>query len=73
MAFLDEWFGRYGRDHIAHYPDYFMEGGWTVSEDEVGVVNEEMFEKLFLPELNELSRRYGGIGMHCCVTASSEG
>jgi hypothetical protein len=68
-AFLDEWFKRYGRQHIAHFPDYFMDGGWTVSEDEVGVVNPEMFEELFLPELNELSDRYGGIAIHCCANS----
>lgn len=68
-AFLDEWFRRYGREHIAHCPDYFMDGGWTVSEDEVGVVGEQVFEELFLPELNLLSDRYGGIGIHCCANS----
>lgn len=71
-AFLDEWFRRYGREHIAHYPDYFMDGGFTLSEDEVGVVNEEMFLEFFLPELNELSDRYGGIGMHCCANSKHQ-
>lgn len=69
VAFLDEWFGRYGAEFIAHYPDYYMPVGITLSEDEVGVVNEEMFEEFFLPELVELSDRYGGIGMHCCADA----
>ena len=68
-AFLDEWFRRYGREHIAHHPDYFMDGGWTVSEDEAGVVNQEMFAEFFLPELNALSDRYGGIGIHCCANS----
>ena len=68
-AFLDEWFGRYGREHIAHFPDYYMDGGWTVSEDEVGVVSEETFVELFLPELNVLSQRYGGIAIHCCANS----
>ncbi|MCK4376556.1 MAG: hypothetical protein KAX19_14565, partial [Candidatus Brocadiae bacterium] len=49
--------------------DYYMPVGITLSEDEVGAVNEEMFEEFFLPELVELSDRYGGIGMHCCADA----
>ncbi|MFH1568917.1 MAG: uroporphyrinogen decarboxylase family protein [Gemmatimonadota bacterium] len=68
-AFLDEWFARYGRDFVAHYPDYYMPGGITLSEDEIGAVNPEMFRQLFLPELAELSSRYGCLGMHCCADA----
>lgn len=68
-AFIDEWFTRYGREFVAHYPDYYMPAGITLSEDEIGAVNPEMFEALFLPELVELSRRYGGLGMHCCADA----
>jgi hypothetical protein len=68
-AFFDEWFRRYGRDFIAHYPSYYMPRGLTLSEDEVGSINVEVFLELFLPELVELSNRYGGLGMHCCATA----
>lgn len=68
-SFLDEWFERYGREYIAHYPDYFMPRGMTLSEDEIGAVSEEMFQRFFLPELEELSRRYDGIGVHCCAHA----
>ncbi len=68
-AFLDEWFRRYGREFLAHYPHYYMPCGITLSEDEVGAVNAAMFETLFLPELAELSQRYGGIGIHCCANA----
>jgi hypothetical protein len=46
-----------------------MPQGITLSEDEVGVVSREMFVELFLPELAELSDRYGGIGVHCCANA----
>jgi hypothetical protein len=67
--FLDEWFRRYGSEFIAHYPDYYMPQGITVSEDEVGSVSTSMFEDFFLKELNQLSLRYGGIGMHCCANA----
>jgi len=69
VAFFDEWFSRYGTDYIAHYPDYYMPQGITLSEDEAGAVNAEMFEEFFLPELVELSERYGGIGIHCCADA----
>lgn len=68
-AFLDEWLARYGRDFVAHYPDYYMPRGVTLSEDEVGSVSERTFEDMFLPELAELSKRYGGIGIHCCADA----
>lgn len=69
MTFLDEWFRRFGTGYVAHYPHYWMEGGLTLSEDEVGAVNPEMFETFFLPELQILSERYGGLGMHCCANA----
>jgi hypothetical protein len=67
--FLDEWFRRYGRGFVAHFPDYYMPAGITLSEDEIGAVNAETFDRLFLPHLNALSDRYGGIGIHCCANA----
>ncbi|MDD5705285.1 MAG: uroporphyrinogen decarboxylase family protein [Kiritimatiellae bacterium] len=69
MAFLDEFFRRYGTEYIAHYPAIFMPGGITLSEDEVGIVTADMFAEFFRHELVELSGRYGGIGMHCCADA----
>ena len=69
MAFLDEWFRRYGTSFIAHYPPYCMEGGLTLSEDEVGAVSTDMYDEFFLPELVSLSKRYGGLGMHCCANS----
>lgn len=68
-AFLDEWFARYGRDFVAHFPDYYMPCGITLSEDEVGAVSEDMFIEFFEPELIALSERYGGLGMHSCADA----
>jgi hypothetical protein len=68
-AFFDAWFRRYGGAYVAHYPHYYMEGGLTVSEDEVGVIDASMFERFALPDLEALSRRYGGLGMHCCANA----
>ena len=67
--FLDTWFQRYGRDFIAHYPDYYMPCGISLSEDEVGVVSPALFDQFFMPELAELSGRYGGMGLHCCANA----
>ena len=67
FAFFDEWFRRYGKEFIAHYPDYYMPSGLTYSEDEVGAVSPEIFEELFLPELIEISNRYGNVGMHSCA------
>ncbi len=68
-SFLDEWFKRYGCEFIAHCPDYYMPKGITLSEDEIGVVNTSIFKDIFLPELVELSERYGAIGIHCCANA----
>lgn len=68
-AFFDEWFKRYGTDYVAHFPTYFMNKGLTLSEDEVGVVNTQMFDEFFLPELKFLSDRYGGLGIHCCANS----
>lgn len=66
-AFFDEWFRRYGTEYIAHCPDYFIAGGLTLSEDEIGVVSAAMFREFFRDELVVLSKRYGGLGMHCCA------
>lgn len=69
IQFLDVWFSSFGLEFISHYPDYYMLRGITISEDEVGAVSGKMFNTLFLPELAELSARYGGLGMHCCANA----
>jgi uroporphyrinogen-III decarboxylase len=71
-TFLDEWHRRYGQEHIAHYPDYYMPTGMTLSEDEIGVVNNEMFEEFFLPELVYLSDHFGAIGIHCCADSKHQ-
>ena len=69
VSVLDTWFDRYGVEFIAHYPAYYMPKGITLSEDEVGAVSRRVFDQLFLPELTELSHRYGGMGVHCCAHA----
>jgi hypothetical protein len=71
-GFLDEWFSRYGAAFIAHYPDYYMTSGITLSEDEIGSVSQNMFDEFFYNELAELSNRYGRIGIHCCANAEHQ-
>ncbi len=69
VAFFDEWFRRYGTIFVAHYPDYLMHGGLTLSVDEVGAVSAEMFEQFFRDELVAISQHFGGLGIHCCADA----
>ena len=66
-AFLDEWFKEFGASYAAHFPAYYMEGGVTLSEDEIGAFSPDMFNEYVLGALNEMSERYGGIGIHCCA------
>jgi len=68
-AFFEEWFKRYGTTFVAHYPDYVMHGGITMSVDEVGAVSADMFDDFFREELICLSQRFGGLGIHCCADA----
>jgi len=68
-AFVDEWFRRYGTECVAHFPDYYVDRGLTLSEDEIGSVSRGMFEEFFLPHLVRLSQRYGSLGIHCCAWA----
>lgn len=70
--FLDAWFREFGTEYVAHYPDYFMSGGLTLSEDEIGIINSDTFEAFCLDSLNRLSDRYGGIGIHCCANSSHQ-
>ncbi len=70
--FLDLWFKEFGTKYIAHYPNYYMEGGFTFSEDEVGEFNSEMFREFCLDSINELSERYGGCGLHCCANSEHQ-
>lgn len=69
VAFFDEWFKRYGTTFVAHHPDYIMHGGITMSVDEVGAINPEMFQAFFRDELVALSEHFGGLGIHCCADA----
>jgi len=48
------------------------EMGWWASNDECGAMGTEMFEEFCLPELIDLSRTFGGFGMHCCADAEHQ-
>lgn len=69
VAFMDEWIGRYGTTIAAHYPEYILHGGISISVDEVGAVNAEIFQEFFRDELECLADHFGGIGIHCCADA----
>ena len=66
---IDEWFRRYGREFIAHFPDYYMPYGISMSEDEIGTVSSDMYQDFFEKELVEFSERYGAIGIHSCANS----
>ena len=70
--FFDEWFRRYGKELSAHFPNYYMPFGITMSEDEVGVVSSDTYKEFFEKELHEFSERYGQIGIHCCANAKHQ-
>ncbi len=72
FTFLDEWFRRYGKEFIAHYPEYYMPYGITVSEDEIGIVSSDMYKEYFQEELHEFAVRYGAIGIHCCAASDHQ-
>ena len=72
IVFFDEWFRRYGTNYIAHYPEYYMEKGITMSADEIGCVSPQMFRDLMADEINDLSRRYGGVGIHTCADSINQ-
>jgi hypothetical protein len=71
--FLDLWFKTFGKNFIAHWPDYYMPYGITLSEDEIGSIGNELFREFSYPSLRDLSVRYGGrIGIHCCANAKHQ-
>jgi uroporphyrinogen-III decarboxylase len=73
MEFLELWFRTFGNEFIAHYPDYYMPFGITLSEDEIGSISMEHFKEFSMPELIKLSGRFGGrIGIHSCANAKHQ-
>ena len=72
FGFFDKWFAEFGSEGMAHYPDYYIPDGITVSEDEIGIVNPQMFKDFFEEDLNRLTERYGNIGIHCCADSKHQ-
>ena len=73
IEFLDLWFKTFGKEFIAHYPDYYMPFGLTVSEDEIGSISTEQFVEFCMPGLCQLSEHFGGkIGIHCCANSKHQ-
>ena len=70
--FFDRWFAEFGQEWMAHYPDYYIPGGITVSEDEIGIVNPQMYKDFFEEDLRFFSERYGSIGIHCCADSKHQ-
>lgn len=46
--------------------------GCWLSEDEAGSLTTTMFEEFCLPTLDDLSKTFGGLFMHCCATADHQ-
>lgn len=73
-TFLVEFRRIVGECNYCHCPYCWAppELGCWLSEDEVGSMSTTMFERFCLPVLNDLSRRFGGIFVHCCATADHQ-
>lgn len=69
INFIDEWIKRFGRCMKGPCSQGVIENAIKMSVDEVGAVNKQMFDEFFLGELETLSNRYGGMGIHCCADA----
>ncbi len=46
--------------------------GIKVSEDEVGSLSVEMYSEFCYPYLEQLSKKFGGISLHCCARAEHQ-
>ena len=72
--FLAEFRREFGVVNPCHCPGNWVPpdmGPW-VSNDESGAFGADAFEEFCLPELTGLSRRFGGLGMHCCAQAEHQ-
>lgn len=72
--FLAAYRAEFPQSSPCHCPDVWAPPGlgpW-VSNDECGALSTPLFEELCLPELLELSRRFGSLGMHCCASAEHQ-
>jgi len=71
--FFDLWFKTFGKEFVAHYPDYYMPFGITLSEDEIGSISPEQFLEFSYPTLCKLSEHFGGrIGIHSCANSKHQ-
>lgn len=74
VRFLDEFRRQVGEVNLCHCPYAWAppELGCWLSEDEAGALSVEMFAEFCLPSLVEMSRRFGGLFMHCCAAADHQ-
>jgi hypothetical protein len=74
IRFFDAFIREVGEVNLSHCPIAWAppELGVWLSEDEAGAMSVRMFEEFCLPNLVELSQRYGGLFVHCCATADHQ-
>ena len=74
IRFFDAFMREVGEVNLCHCPIAWAppELGVWLSEDEAGALSVRMFEEFCLPNLVELSQRYGGLFVHCCATADHQ-
>ncbi len=73
-TFLIEFRKEFPNSSPGHCPAVWVPptmGPW-LSNDECGAFNNEMFEEFCLPELVDLAKTFGGLGMHCCADAEHQ-
>ena len=60
--------------NLCHCPTAWAppEFGIWLSEDEAGTMSTAMFDTFCLPSLQDLSRTFGGMFMHCCAAADHQ-
>ncbi len=72
--FLAELKKRLPNVNLCHCPYTWAppELGCWLSEDEIGIISTDMFERFALPSLERLSHDFGGLFMHCCAAAQHQ-
>ena len=73
-SFLNAWKKEFPCYNFCHCPPMWTpdEVGCSFSEDEIGMLNNEMFNKFSIPFLDRLSHEFGGITLHCCASADHQ-
>ena len=74
QAFLAAWRREFPTCSPCHCPMVWTppELGPWISNDECGAVSPRAFRELIMPELLDLARAWGGLGMHCCAAAEHQ-